>query len=104
MQIVGVRFDPQENTNLLEPAVILPGYDTSVGREINPDIAFGTGDASLVPPGPPVPFSATNIINFAQTHHITTSSERGDNPGIFVASPGYAQVWFTRNGMGDPTQ
>ena len=104
VQIVGVRFDPQENTNLLEPAVILPGYDTSVGREINPDIAFGTGDASVFPPGPPAPFDATNIINFAETHHITTGSERGDNPGTIVASPGYAQVWLVRNGMGDATQ
>src|ERR1035437_954 len=64
VQIVGVRFDPQENTNLLEPAVILPGYDTSVGREVDPDIALGTGDGSQA-----FPFSATNIINFAQTHH-----------------------------------
>jgi uncharacterized delta-60 repeat protein/uncharacterized repeat protein (TIGR01451 family) len=98
VQIVGVRFDPQENTNVLEPAVILPGYDTSVGREIDPDIAAGTGDA--FGPFPPMPFSATNIINFSQTHHTTRSSERGDNPGIYVASPGYAQVWFTRNGFG----
>jgi uncharacterized delta-60 repeat protein/uncharacterized repeat protein (TIGR01451 family) len=104
VQIVGVRFDPQEDTSLLEPAVILPGYDTSVGREVDPNIAYGTGDASGFPPGPPVPFYATNIINFDQTHHITVSSERGDNPGVVVASPGYAQVWFTRNGMGDPTQ
>ena len=100
VQIVGVRFDPQENTNLLEPAVILPGYDTSVGREVEPNIEAFTGDG----PPPVVPFSATNIINFAQTHHITVDSERGDNPGIFVASPGYAQVWFTRDGFGDPTQ
>jgi uncharacterized delta-60 repeat protein/uncharacterized repeat protein (TIGR01451 family) len=99
VQIVGVRFDPQENTNVLEPAVILPGYDTSVGREVDPDVASGTGDGN-----PAVPFSATNIINFAQTHHTTRSSERGDNPGIYVASPGYAQVWFTRDGFGDPTQ
>jgi uncharacterized delta-60 repeat protein/uncharacterized repeat protein (TIGR01451 family) len=97
VQIVGVRFDPQENTNLLEPAVILPGYDTSVGREVDPDIEAFTGDGN-----PALPFSATNIINFTQTHHITVSSERGDNPGILVASPGYAQVWFVRNGFGLP--
>jgi uncharacterized delta-60 repeat protein/uncharacterized repeat protein (TIGR01451 family) len=100
VQIVGVRFDPQENTNLLEPAVILPGYDTSVGREVDTDCAYLTGDGFPIP----VPyFTATNIINFDQTHHITVSSERGDNPGVVVASPGYAQVWFTRNGMGNPT-
>jgi uncharacterized delta-60 repeat protein/uncharacterized repeat protein (TIGR01451 family) len=98
VQIVGVRFDPQENTNLLEPAVILPGYDTTVGREVDLDCAAFSGD------GIPIPlpyFTATNIINFDQTHHITVSSERGDNPGVVVASPGYAQVWFTRNGFGN---
>src|ERR1017187_3099878 len=89
VQIVGVRFDPKEDTSLLAPAVILPGYNTSVGREVDPNIAYGTGDASGFPPGPPVPFYATNIINFDQTHHITVSSERGDNPGVVVASPGY---------------
>jgi uncharacterized delta-60 repeat protein/uncharacterized repeat protein (TIGR01451 family) len=102
VQIVGVRFDPQENTNLLEPAVILPGYDKSVGREVDPDIAAGTGDA---PPSPVVPFAATNIINFAQIHHNTTDSKQGDaDPPFPLSTPGYAQVWLVRNGFGDPTQ
>ncbi len=102
VQIVGVRFDPQENTNLLEPAVILPGYDKSVGREVDPDVASGTGDA---PPSPVVPFAATNIINFAEIHHNTTASERGDTiPTFPLTTPGYAQVWLVRDGFGDPTQ
>jgi uncharacterized delta-60 repeat protein/uncharacterized repeat protein (TIGR01451 family) len=92
VQIVGVRFDPQENTNLLAPPVILPGYDTSVGREIEVEIIYGTGD-----PGPPgsMPWGFTNVINFEVRQHI---SPEGGDPG----TPGYAQVWFTVNGVGTP--
>jgi uncharacterized delta-60 repeat protein/uncharacterized repeat protein (TIGR01451 family) len=99
VQIVGVRFDPLENTNLLEPAVILPGDDTSVGREIEPNIPYFSGD---VPPGQFCAF-ITNIINFAERRHLTTASERGDTAPTFpFSTPGYAQVWFTLNGMGSP--
>ncbi len=90
VQIVGVRFDPQENTNLLAPPAILTGQDTSVGREIEVEIIYGTGD-----PGPNVqlPAGYTNVINFQVRRHLTT--EQGDTP----STPGYAQVWFTLNGI-----
>jgi uncharacterized delta-60 repeat protein/uncharacterized repeat protein (TIGR01451 family) len=88
VQIVAVRFDPQENTNLLAPPVIMTGSDTSVGRELEMQVPEGMGD-----PGPQVFFS-TNLINFQVKHHVT--SERGD-PG----TPGYAQIWFEVDGIGD---
>ena len=88
VQIVAVRFDPQENTNLLAPPVIMTGVDTSVGRELETQVPAGMGD-----PGPQVFFS-TNLINFQVKHHVT--SEGGD-PG----TPGYAQVWFEVDGIGD---
>ena len=57
MQIVGVQFDPQENTNVLTPPAILTGQDTSVGRMLEPNVPEGFGD-----PGPTVPL-------FTQQYH-----------------------------------
>ena len=92
VQIVAVRFDPQENTNLLAPAAMMTGRDTSVGREVDPLIPFGAGD-----PGPLAAGFTNNVINFEVRRQVTT--ERGD-PGI---SP-YVAVWFTRTGNGtDPS-
>jgi len=98
VQVVAVRFDPQENTNLLAPPAILAGQDTSVGRMLETNIRNGFGD----PEEPPVPFfaAATNIINFAVKHHIVLSEVYGDRHG----HDGYAHVVFTRGGAGDPSQ
>jgi len=98
VQVVAVRFDPQENTNLLAPPAILSGQDTSVGRMLETNIRSGFGD----PEEPPIPLfaAATNIINFAVKHHIVLSEVYGDRHG----HDGFAHVVFTRGGAGDPSQ
>src|ERR1017187_8737706 len=89
VQIVAVRFDPQENTNLLTPPAILTGQAASVGRELEVEILAGFGDR-----GPTVPLFVTNIINFMVKHQIT-SEQVGDGDG-------YVHIWFTRTGNGNP--
>jgi uncharacterized delta-60 repeat protein/uncharacterized repeat protein (TIGR01451 family) len=93
LQIVNVRFDPQENTNLLAPPVVFPGLGTSVGRELEPNVLNGFGD-----PGPTVPPFAvfTNVINFAVAHK-TTTEWIGDGDGN-------VHISLTRTGLGDPSQ
>ena len=91
VQIVSVQFDPNENTNLLASPAILKGQDVSVGRMLDVNIPYYYGDfiQSEVPP------FTNNIINFMVKHQ-TTTEYVGDYDG-------YAHVWFTRTGNGDPT-
>jgi uncharacterized delta-60 repeat protein/uncharacterized repeat protein (TIGR01451 family) len=90
VQIVGVRFAPEENLNLLAPPAILTGQDASVGRMLDVNIPNGLGD-----PGPNVPLFAGNIINFRVTHQFT-SEVVGDGDGN-------AHIWVTRTAFGGDT-
>lgn len=89
VQIVSVRFDPLENTNLLASPAILTGQDVSVGRMLDVNIPRGAGD-----PGPTVELFTNNIINFYVKRQVTTEYV-GDGDG-------YVHVWFTRSGTADP--
>jgi uncharacterized repeat protein (TIGR01451 family)/uncharacterized delta-60 repeat protein len=94
VQILAVRFNALENTNVIAPPVIIPGEGVSTGRILEDNIPFGSGD--IPAPGFPVLGVPTNIVNFAIKHQVT-DEQVGDGDG-------YAHVVLTRNGNGDPSQ
>jgi uncharacterized repeat protein (TIGR01451 family)/uncharacterized delta-60 repeat protein len=89
--ITNVQFDPNENTNLIAPPVILKGQHVSAGRMLDVNIPYYYGDVVKSK----VPTFTNNIINFAVKHQ-TTSEYVGDGDG-------YVHIFFTRTGNGDPT-
>ncbi|MCX6924410.1 MAG: hypothetical protein NT154_14530, partial [Verrucomicrobia bacterium] len=93
VKIVDVRFSSQENTNLLEPPTIMSGNEISVGRMLDVNIPYGTGDD----PSGNVPAFTNNVINFAVKHQTTTEYLPGDGDG-------FVHIVLTRNGTGDPSQ